>query len=135
MNESASMPRRAGLTLIEVLAATVLLGVLAVTCVPLLRDIAVTGTQPPVNIDHIDLSFAADAIIENRSSLGLDTWPAEPTLIPWPDDPSHPLVEVRLQARPSVTDGGWLIFRCEAAAVVRWVALDPEQSTSAGDGP
>jgi hypothetical protein len=134
MTESVLIPRRVGLTLIEVLAATVLLGVLAVTCVPLLRDIAVTATQSPVEIDDLDLAVAADAIIEDRSSLGLDTWPTEPTLIPWPDDPSRRLIEVRVQSSPSVTDGGWLTFRCDASTLVRWVAVDPEQNPSAGDG-
>lgn len=62
-----------GLTLVEVLAASVLLVFLAAVCIPLVQGISQHLPRETSQVDFIDLHHAADAFMDNPAAFGVDT--------------------------------------------------------------
>lgn len=114
-----------GLTLLEVLIATVLMTMIAATCVPALREAAMVMQSDELTIEYIELT----AIIEE-----------------WLDEHSHPLEELPegeamtidgidtvvdqpatirfLRSDVEEADHGWLVGQCGQVELLRWVPID-----------
>lgn len=108
------------MTLIEVLAAAVILAMLAGAVVPLLADARRTLEHDGVSLEILDLEEFADAFVGSPESFGIDNALTELSRldVPWPDHPDRPSVLVRL------IDGGdhfWIVFECSRLAVSRWL--------------
>jgi prepilin-type N-terminal cleavage/methylation domain-containing protein len=139
-----------GLTLIEVLAGTVLLSILAVACLPLLQSASnsLTGASlPESGPDAMELGVLADAIVEKLALAGLkdeaDLLNADGVQIPWPDDvkrqaptstggalPTAVLhcLKSNADTKPSA-DHAWLVVECQGQHVARWIKISkPSES-------
>lgn len=134
------MRRMRGLTLIEVLAATVLLAVLAAAVVPMLRY-ATDAARQQGPIDLAQLSRAADAIIADPEQFGIDALDdVSETQITWPsgDGGRGSTLVVRLMASVDVADHAWLVFSWDSGTdnsgtecVFRWVEISAEDESDA----
>lgn len=125
------MKSQRALTLIEVLASTVLLTMIAATCVPLLRQASEAAREPVRSIDLADLAEFADRLVADADAmetLGGQTQPE----VPWPDLPERPPVVItRFDATggESELNHTWLTFTCDGWSVSRWLAVETEQET------
>jgi len=121
--------RRRGLTLLEVLAATVLLTVLAGTCVPLVRA-ALPALRPPDRpFALLDLARVADSVVAEPAQFELGAFAEiSERQITWPDQPHRPPITVRLitPGEPDV-DHRWLAFSCGDWTVHRWIPLELDE--------
>ena len=124
------MMRRAyGLTLIEVLASTALLTILAATCVPLLRRSLRVIRAPAPPLELFELAEFADTFVADPAAFepGVEEIHRE---VPWPDAPDLPPVSVwSMTAADDEADHVWLVFTCERWTVARWRPLDGEDET------
>ena len=122
------MRERRGQTLIEVLAATVLLAILAATCMPLLQRAmrALQTTKPPFEL--LELAQFADSLVADPSAFGVEAPSQLAELqLPWPEHHDRPLITVRrLSTSDPESDHAWLTFSCGGGAVYRWVPLERE---------
>ena len=130
-----------GLTLVEVLASTVLLTLLAATCVPLLRQAmrALHETEPPVKLSEL-VQFA-EGFSAGLAGFEPESLSEQDYLeLPWPEEPDRPAITVRrLIADDEDAGHTWLTFTCDRWTVSRWIAVDleddiddvPEQEGSA----
>ncbi len=117
------MTERRGMTLLEVLAATVLLAVLAGTCIPTLRHAARALSTPSASFDLYELAALADAFVEGPSEFGMapDALPSEFELH-WPELPDHDPVRVRIVTPDAPdTEHLWLTFATDEWFVLRWM--------------
>ncbi len=117
------MTERRGLTLLEVLAATVLLAVLAGACVPILRHAARAMNTPSASSDLRELAALADAFVEGPGEFGIapDSMPLEFEL-DWPESPDRVPVRVRiLTADAPDAEDLWLAFATDEWFVLRWM--------------
>lgn len=124
------MMHRRGLTLLEVLAAAVLLTVLATTCMPLLRKAMRDLREPEESVAIFDLAQFADDFVADPSAFDAEsiTPVAEAIQVPWLEHPDRPAVRVlRLNAIGSDTDHAWLRFACGNRTVVRWIAVEVDR--------
>ena len=125
------MTARRGLTLIEVLASTVMLTMIAATCVPLLRQAMEAAREPDRSIDLADLAEFADRLVADPDAM--ESLGHESQLeLPWPDLPDRPPVVItRFDAAGGDTNGEvdhtWLTFTCDGWSVSRWFAIEIEQ--------
>ncbi len=126
---------RRGLTLLEVLASTVLLSLVASACVPFLVESMAVIYPVRKAITHSELGLLADAFMADPASFGKE-YPATLTSqeafeIAGPEasgDVSLPPVTVsRLAPEAIDADHTWLIFTCEGLSVSRWIPLVPEE--------
>ncbi len=115
--------RRRGLTLIEVLAATVLLSLIAATCLPLMqkaaRDLAAAPTSPTWDI--IELQDYLDEVADDPTGFGIEVWPPDAATINWPDGAMRSAVELR-RAHETATHV-WLEASCDGQRIFVWAAL------------
>ncbi len=121
---------RRGLTLIEVLAATVLLSLIAATCLPLMqkatRDLA--ALHAPPTWDITDLQDLMEEVTEEPLAFGLEDWPPVAANIAWPEGGSRPPVDVR--RIHEVSGHVWLEAVCDDHSIFVWVVLpeEPEEA-------
>ncbi len=116
-------PRR-GLTLVEVLTATVLMAILVAACVPILRQATGALGAPRRLLAIRPLATLADQFVAEPSAFGLDSAVVERSFeIQWPEVVAErPSVLVRhLEHDDPAVGHGWLVFTCEGACVVRWL--------------
>lgn len=123
------------MTLIEVLAATVLLSVMVAACVPWLR----MGDLPPQNEEQIsqrELSVLADLMLADPDLFGLmitdslgQTQPIASSMI---DEVSSASVSMRVywSDQPEV-DHGWAVFSAGDVQVFRWIKKPDTQESEA----
>jgi hypothetical protein len=126
---------RPALTLIEVLAATVLLALVAGTCASLIR--AATGqlaggpAGPPIS----ELAGLADRWLDPANQDGpspMSEWlrsGQDDLDIPWPGDPAHPGVHLHL-LRSTGGDAArtWIELECSGTRVWRWMPVEPTRT-------
>lgn len=131
---------RRGLTLIEIVTATVLLTVMAAICAPLLRNAVALSTRDRPSVDLDALSILADEVVRDSQSFGLESL-NEPygteIEISWPDslredlelDTSVPPVHLEIVR----SDGGeeelnhvWVLFTCGPFSIARWIRTEEE---------
>ena len=118
-------PRRA-LTLVEVLAATVLLAMLAAVCMPLLQGAMRALDEPETPFNPAELSQLADSFLADASAFSAKSPSEQDELhFPWPEHPQRPLVTVRrLTAQDAEADHTWLAFSSSDTVIFRWVPVD-----------
>ncbi|MCH8825273.1 MAG: prepilin-type N-terminal cleavage/methylation domain-containing protein [Planctomycetes bacterium] len=124
------MSSRRGLTLIEVLAATVLLSMLAASCVPLLRLVMNDLRHQDEHFDLIELSRFVDEILAEPSEFYLDpdmfSESGEHT-INWPESKiGTSVIMHRLISDDPKANHAWLNFSCNGKSVFRWIPVDNE---------
>ena len=120
---------RRALTLVEVLAATVLLAMLAAACMPLLqRAMRALRAPPPPDapFELFELSQLADSFLADASAFGVESPSEQDELqLPWPEHPQRPPVIVRrLTAQATEVDHTWLAFSSGKTFIFRWVPVD-----------
>lgn len=127
------MSARRGLTLVEVLAATVLLTVLAGACVPLMERAMRALDDPAAPIDRFELAVLADQFMDEPAAFGMERPPQDETIfLTWPEQLDRPPVTVRrLRASDTDVDHAWIEFACGEAAVWRWIADEPQKPETA----
>lgn len=133
--------RRRGLTLIEVLASTALLTLIAVACVPLLGQ-ALKSLDQESESQDIDLAKIADELLANPAKFGLDAdqlaeLQEETELVLPPDlqladadSPTPGHVEVTamcLRAADPQTEHGWLVIRAAGQRAYRWLKIPKDE--------
>jgi prepilin-type N-terminal cleavage/methylation domain-containing protein len=119
------MMQRRGLTLIEVLAATVLISLIAVTCLPVMQQAAVTLRETAGGVTARELALLADTWLEEATPDFSDRNQSCRSSLPWPDDPMRLPVEAELitTADPDA-DHAWLTFTYGDLTIVRWIPLE-----------
>lgn len=136
-----------GLTLIEVLAATALLTILAVTCVPLLRA-ALGSFHHQSTSTEIDLALIADHLLQDPALFGFkdeDQLVAmdSPTDVAVPDKVAE-MIELAepisvtvtcLRATDPEIEHGWLVIRYGDQVVPRWLKIPTIETQSQERGP
>ncbi len=122
---------RRGLTLLEVLASTLLLALLAATVVPVLRQAMSAAHQAPPSFDLLELTqfaeaYVAEALQQDERENKAEAPPHEPSAqVPWPDKPQRPPVTVRrLSAASPEADHQWVVLSCDGWVVARWVPIE-----------
>lgn len=126
------MMRRRGLTLLEVLAATVLLTMLAGACVPLLRQAMNDLRQPDEPLALVELTQLAKLFLADPTAFGI-----EPPLLerdelhlPWPDQSDRtPVIVHRLSTDAGPHDHAWVSFTSGEQRIFRWIAIEDEQES------
>ena len=124
--------RRRGLTLLEVLASTVLLTMLAWACVPLLRQAMNDLRQMNEPFSLLELTQLAEVFLADPSAFGVESPPSEldELHLPWPEHPDRlPVIVHRLSAGVEPLDHAWLSFRSEGQRIFRWIAIEDEQES------
>ena len=125
------MIRRRGLTLLEVLASTVLLTLLASACLPLLRQ-AMSDLRPTDEpFALVELTQLAERFLADPPAFGVESLPSQldELHLPWPERPGRlPVTMHRLtaDAPPPPHDHAWLSFSCEGQRIFRWLAVEAE---------
>jgi len=115
------------MTLIEVLAATVLLSILAATSARMLRDVRADSEGAP-STSLFELTSLADSFMTEPARFGVKT-PLEKVgteefAIAWPGLPDRGLVAItRVDPQTPMKDHAWLVFRHGSLAVSRYVPL------------
>ncbi|MHC4414373.1 MAG: type II secretion system protein [Planctomycetota bacterium] len=129
------MRRRRGLTLVEVLASTVLLAILAATCMPLLRQAMRVLHEPESSFEMFDVSQFADRFIVHPGPGGIKLLSEGDQLeLPWPEHPDRaPITVRRMTAGETDTGRAWLTFSCEGRSVSRWVAVERSEDEGQED--
>lgn len=124
------MNSRRGLTLIEVLAATVLLSMLAASCIPLLRLAMTDLRHQDESFDLIELSLFVDEMLAEPSEFNLDSAMFAETsehTINWPKSTTGTSVIMRrLVSDNPKANHAWLSFSCNGKSVFRWIPVDNE---------
>ncbi|MCH8825290.1 MAG: prepilin-type N-terminal cleavage/methylation domain-containing protein [Planctomycetes bacterium] len=124
------MNRIRGLTLIEVLAATVLLSMLAASCIPLLRLAMTDLRHQDESFDLIELSLFVDEVLSKPTDFNLDLEmiaQSSQHTINWPDSATGASIIMRrlVSDNPKV-DHAWLCFTSNGQSVFRWIPVDNE---------
>lgn len=125
------------LTLIEVLASTVLLTMLAATCMPLLQRAMRTLEEDPASLAApiIDLEQLADEFLADLGRQAVD--PTQTAELSWSAHPELAPVQVQLLVGGDESSGNddarlrgrWLKVSCAACSVLRWI---PEPAQEQG---
>ncbi|HKX46838.1 MAG TPA: type II secretion system protein [Planctomycetota bacterium] len=123
--------KRAGMTLVEVVAAIALMGVLVTSVVPMLIGAARVVREPRPSVDLAEIARAADFLGEGWGHLGLVV---EGTAAPWTWRDGEREIGLAVSLR-AVEDAGLpstqlaaLVVEREGVAVTRFVALPEEES-------
>lgn len=122
-NDGGRAVTRRGMTLVEVVAALVLLATLAGAIVPLLQSSARALAPAPSAPDLVRLGDFAARLLTDPRALGLtEEALSAGTLnqqLPCPGGPS-----VRVTRLEAGADHAWLIFECGNAVIARWVFVE-----------
>ena len=121
------MNARSGLTLLEVLAALVLLTIVASTTLSLMRSATRSLEAKQSDVDAVALGELADRFLARPAEFGLDG-SVESGLLAWPDAPGREPASFRL-LRPqdaAATHHGWLEVSAGGTRVFRWIRALPE---------
>ncbi|GEM_PF-3038494 len=121
-----------GLTLIELLAATVLLALLSTACASLLRIVRplradARTDDDPVSVFELE-HFVDQVLLDSTTRAHCEPAGVDITLL-WPDAASRSPVRVRRLADTSELAAGasnWLGFSCRGLVVWRWLPVRRE---------
>ena len=123
------MSRRHGLTILEVLAATALLAILAATCVPLLQRVMRLTHRSPNVVGFTELSQLADAFVEDPARFGIDAVLQQVAFeLTWPEQPKRIVASAQLHTSPD-SDHAWLLFAADDMTVCRCIMLDEQEES------
>lgn len=120
---------RRGLTLVEVLAATVLLAAMAAACMPLMQRAMRDLEGTPPQFDLHELSEVADALVATPGVFGVeDLTGVEQAQVAWPEDAGRPIIAItRLPAGEEKPDHAWLSVTCGGWQVYRWIPIEHDE--------
>ena len=124
------MTRRRGLTLLEVLASTVLLTMLASACLGLLRQAMSDLRQTDEPFALVELTQLAELFLADPSAFGVESLPSQvdELHLPWPEQPDRSPVTVRrLTADAPSPNHAWVSFSCEGQRIFRWLVVKTER--------
>ncbi len=125
--------QRRAMTLIEVLAATVLLAILSSVCAALLRTVpamSAAESKDAAPIDILALERLADRLLDDegfRERIIADS--SADFAADWPDDTGRPPVRIRRvipEASGDEPAHAWIAFSCADVIAWRYVALPKE---------
>ncbi len=121
---------RRGLTLVEVLCASVLLATLASACVPMLTS-SLRKLHEPISTFQIEeLAEIADLAINELDLFGVDHIDdLTGQEIGWPDEATdRPAIRVELlePASAEQPEHGWIVFSCAEHSVYRWMEIETD---------
>ena len=126
------MMHRRGLTLLEVLASTVLLTMLASACLPLLRQ-AMSDLRPTDEpFALVELTQLAERFLADPPAFGVESLESQSDELhlPWPEQPDRSPVTVRrLRVDAPPPDHAWLSFSCEGQRIFRWLVVEAERES------
>jgi hypothetical protein len=126
------MRRRRALTLVEVLAATVLLAILTGTCVPFIERAARDLAEPHGVVPIDELGALADAVVADPEAFGIeDIRTVDRFELAWPEAPGRPAVGITMLTQETPAGGerteepthAWLTFTSGEAIVFRWIEI------------
>ncbi len=121
---------RRGLTLVEVLCASVLLAVLASACVPMLTSSLRRLHEPVRSFQIEELAEVADLAMSEPNLFGVDRIDdLSGQEIAWPNEASdRPAIRVELLelAAAEQPNHAWLVFSCAEQAVYRWMKVESD---------
>lgn len=128
-----------GMTLLEMLFATVLLGVVAATAVPLLRSVALTATEPTPVLGMRELAFIVDAALEDPEVSGIDFKDGGPWSVPVPEEIGDGTIQLTMLADLGEGEaegdlglgGSWVRAEFNGLVLLRWIAYTPEEASDA----
>ncbi len=126
------MMRRRGLTLLEVLASTVLLTMLAWACVPLLRKAMNDLRRPDEPFALVELTQLAELFLTDPPAFGVESLPSQldELHLPWPEQPDRsPVIVHRLSAEAGPHDHAWVSFTSQGQRIFRWIPRQIEQES------
>ena len=130
------MMRRRGLTLLEVLASTVLLTMLASACLPLLRQ-AMSDLRPTDEpFALVELTQLAELFLADPPAFGVESLESQSDELhlSWPEQPDRSPVTVRrLSVDAPPPDHVWVSFSCQGQRIFRWLAVEADDAR--GPGP
>lgn len=115
------MKRSRAFTLIEALAATALLAVVAVACMPVLQSAARIAKDPAAAVDPGALAALADRIAAEPEQFGLAE-PAKQVSVLWPEDlgsgtePASAVLYIDAEAGDR-----WVVAACSTRTALRWL--------------
>ena len=121
------MMRRRGLTLLEVLASTVLLTMLASACLPLLQKAMSDLRQTDEPFALVELTQFAELFLADPLAFGIESLPSESDELQVPglaQPDRSPVTVRRLSADAPPHDHAWVSFSCEGQRVFRWLAVE-----------
>lgn len=128
-------PKERGLTLVEVLCASVLLATLASACVPMLTSSLRRLHEPASSFQIEELAEAADLAMTEPDLFGVDGVDAlVGQEIAWPDAVTdRPPIRVELieSASTEQPDHAWIVFSCAKHSVYRWMAIESDDEEDA----
>lgn len=120
------------MTLIEVLVSIVLLTMLAVACVPLIRDVAQPNSDDAIPLH--ELSTFADNVMAEPEQFGIEQQKLnEPVELSWAEHAEREpirLVRVDTTTTDAPATHAWLLFTCGAHTVIRYLALESVEEGS-----
>jgi len=121
---------RRGLTLLEVLAATVLLAMIGSACAPVIAQALRHCHESPPTTTDFELNNLADQFIESpgaREMSGQNTSTPDASMeLSKPGENPGDQITVNIcsaNARQINADHQWLIFECNGRSVCRWMPL------------
>ena len=126
------MMRRRGLTLLEVLASTVLLTMLAWACVPLLRQAMNDLRQMDEPFALVELTQLVEMFLADPSAFGIEALPSpgDELHLPWPEQSDRsPVIVHRLSTDAGPHDHAWLRFTNRGQHIFRWIPVEVEQES------
>ncbi|NND02015.1 MAG: prepilin-type N-terminal cleavage/methylation domain-containing protein [Acidimicrobiia bacterium] len=124
------MTSRRGLTLLEVLVATVLMAITTGACVPLIREsLAALRRSEKPHITVPELSRHVDQLLRGEAPVHLLVDGV--SSMPWPDHPDRPPIKVSIASPPDDSLHTWATFQSGEALVVRWL---PQLEAAIEDG-
>lgn len=124
------MMRHRGLTLLEVLASTVLLTMLAWACVPLLRQAMNDLRQPDEPFALVELTQLAELFLADPAAFGVESLPSQvdELHLPWPEQSDRtPVIVHRLSTDAGPHDHAWVSFTSGEQRIFRWITIEDEQ--------
>jgi prepilin-type N-terminal cleavage/methylation domain-containing protein len=127
--------RQQGFTLLEVVAATVLLAALTVALLPILVEATTVASRTAPTVDHRALGAFADRLLADEESRARIEEGGE-ARFSWDDDAFRTHAEVVATGREfgeGATRHLWVELRCGDARVLRFVSRRPAQPATGED--
>lgn len=123
------MTTHRGLTLVEILAATVLMAIVAGVCVPLLRQATRALDDRAAPFEMTELGQVADAVLADATAFGVDSASLDAgTSIEWPEHPQlPPITAYGLSCDDPAIAHRWLVFSSGGWVVYRWMEIEAQE--------
>ena len=116
------MNPRSGMTLVEVLAALMLLTLIATTAVPVMRYAFGTLRAAPLGEELSELGELADAFLEDPAAFGFPGALPDEGVLVWTDEPGREPARFRvLASNEADLQHAWVAVQAQGVAVFRFL--------------